>query len=159
MHAFVVRYGDLPAHGGLWEDALRTAHSLEARLVLEHCVHEAKGLDITQLVTVPKFRDNGDAATAALLTDTILPEEITHVAFGLKWFRFLQPAPAAAHDADDAAAAAARVARFRALVAQYFHGGALRGPFNVTARAAAGMTPAYYDYALAAAPAAPAAAQ
>ncbi len=53
-HQLTGSYGALPAHGGLWEDARRTAHSLEARLVLEHCTHEAKGLDVTHLVTIPK---------------------------------------------------------------------------------------------------------
>lgn len=36
-------YGDLPAHDGLWESAARTAHSLPARLAVEHCVHEGRG--------------------------------------------------------------------------------------------------------------------
>ncbi len=94
-------------------------------------------------IRTSQFTTGGDLATAALLRDVILPEEITHVAYGLKWFRFLQPA----HQHTGAAAAAAgndEIVRFRALVREYFHGGALRGPFNDHARASAGMTPEYY---------------
>lgn len=39
-------YGALPAHEGLWESAAATAHSLPARLAVESCVHEARGLDV-----------------------------------------------------------------------------------------------------------------
>lgn len=63
-------YGALPAHDGLWESAQTTAHSLPARLAVEHCVHEARGLDVLPS-TVHKFRSNGDAESAALLEDVI----------------------------------------------------------------------------------------
>jgi uncharacterized ferritin-like protein (DUF455 family) len=63
-------YGALPAHDGLWESAQKTAHSLPARLAVEHCVHEARGLDVLP-TTVHKFRSNGDAESAALLEDVI----------------------------------------------------------------------------------------
>ena len=36
------RYGALPAHDGLWDSAMRTAHCLLARLAVEHCVHEVR---------------------------------------------------------------------------------------------------------------------
>jgi len=39
-------YGAMPAHDGLWESATTTAHSLPARLAVEACVHEARGLDV-----------------------------------------------------------------------------------------------------------------
>jgi uncharacterized ferritin-like protein (DUF455 family) len=54
----------------LWESAQKTAHSLPARLAVEHCVHEARGLDVLPS-TVQKFRGNGDAESAALLEDVI----------------------------------------------------------------------------------------
>lgn len=54
----------------LWESAQTTAHSLPARLAVEHCVHEARGLDVLPS-TVQKFRGNGDAESAALLEDVI----------------------------------------------------------------------------------------
>ena len=54
----------------LWESAQKTAHSLPARLAVEHCVHEARGLDVLPS-TVHKFKNNGDAESAALLEDVI----------------------------------------------------------------------------------------
>ncbi|WIA44075.1 hypothetical protein OEZ86_010433 [Tetradesmus obliquus] len=70
LEAIGSHYGALPAHDGLWESASATAHSLPARLAVEHCVHEARGLDVLP-GTVAKFRGNGDEETAALLWDVI----------------------------------------------------------------------------------------
>lgn len=67
MHAF---RACLHSVRRLWESAQKTAHSLPARLAVEHCVHEARGLDVLPL-TVQKFRGNGDAASASLLEDVI----------------------------------------------------------------------------------------
>ena len=39
-------YGAMAAHDGLWESAAETARSLPARLAIESCVHEARGLDV-----------------------------------------------------------------------------------------------------------------
>ena len=44
---FGARYGDLPAHGGLWESAAATADDLLARLAVVPLVLEARGLDVT----------------------------------------------------------------------------------------------------------------
>ena len=55
---------------------------------MEHCVHEARGLDVMPN-TINKFRENGDEASALLLENVVYPEEIGHVKAGLKWFRFL----------------------------------------------------------------------
>ena len=79
-------YGALNAHDGLWDSAMETAGSLEARLVVEHCVHEARGLDVLP-ATIQKFRRNGDEQSAQLLEGTIYPEEVTHCAAGVRWFR------------------------------------------------------------------------
>ncbi|KAL6593972.1 hypothetical protein ACP70R_048873 [Stipagrostis hirtigluma subsp. patula] len=81
-------YGALPAHDGLWDSATRTAHCLLARLAVEHCVHEARGLDVLP-TTISRFRAGRDEQTAKLLEDVIYPEEITHCAAGVKWFRYL----------------------------------------------------------------------
>jgi hypothetical protein len=59
-------YGAMPAHDGLWESALNSAGSLAARLAVEHCTHEARGLDVLPQ-TIHRFRSNGDAASADLL--------------------------------------------------------------------------------------------
>ncbi|KAL5217265.1 hypothetical protein ABZP36_017949 [Zizania latifolia] len=82
------QYGALPAHDGLWDSAMRTSHSLLARLAVEHCVHEARGLDVLP-TTISRFRAGGDEQTAKLLEDVIYPEEITHCAAGVRWFRYL----------------------------------------------------------------------
>ncbi|GAX74502.1 hypothetical protein CEUSTIGMA_g1951.t1 [Chlamydomonas eustigma] len=81
-------YGALPVHDGLWESASHTAHSLPARLAVESCVHEARGLDVLPL-TIAKFRNNGDEPTAALLERVVYPEEVNHCRAGVKWFRYL----------------------------------------------------------------------
>lgn len=80
-------YGDLPAHDGLWEMALKTAHDPLARMALVPRLLEARGLDVTPDIQ-RKLRGYGDSAGAAIL-DLILREEIGHVAAGDRWFRHL----------------------------------------------------------------------
>jgi uncharacterized ferritin-like protein (DUF455 family) len=118
-------YGDFDAHNGLWEMAEKTAHSCTARMALVPRVLEARGLDVTPGMIV-KLRALGDAATAAIL-ETILREEVAHVAAGSRWFRWccaregLEPR-----------------ATFRRLLREHA-GGTLHGPFNLGARSAAGF--------------------
>jgi len=81
-------YGCLPAHEGLWESAQRTARSLPARLAVESCLHEARGLDRLPL-TVSRFRAGGDDRTADLLEGVVLGEEVAHCAAGVRWLTFL----------------------------------------------------------------------
>ncbi|WOK96873.1 hypothetical protein Cni_G05581 [Canna indica] len=81
-------YGALPAHDGLWDSALQTSKCLLARLAVEHCVHEARGLDVLP-TTISRFRNGGDEKTANLLETVVYPEEITHCAAGVKWFKYL----------------------------------------------------------------------
>ena len=88
LRALGSHYGALSAHDGLWNSAAETSGSLEARLVIEHCVHEARGLDVLP-ATISKFRNGGDAESAELLERVILPEEVTHCAAGVRWFTFL----------------------------------------------------------------------
>jgi hypothetical protein len=58
--------------GSLWESAENTSYSLPARLAVEHCVHEARGLDVLP-ATIAKFRNGGDEETAQLLESVIYP--------------------------------------------------------------------------------------
>lgn len=145
------RYGALEAHDGLWQTARETSESLEARLAVEHAVHEARGLDVLPQ-TIGKFRRNGDEASATLLEEVVYPEEITHCAAGLRWFKFLH-----ARDGDGADARSTTsgengeetetssvVQAFHAMVRKHF-AGALKPPFNVEARAKAGFTPVWYE--------------
>jgi uncharacterized ferritin-like protein (DUF455 family) len=68
-------YGAFPTHEGLWRSAAATACSLPARLAVEHCVHEARGLDVLP-GTVQKLRKGGDERSASLLESVIYPEEV-----------------------------------------------------------------------------------
>ncbi|XP_077234491.1 3-oxoacyl-acyl-carrier synthase-like protein (Protein of unknown function DUF455) isoform X2 [Tasmannia lanceolata] len=81
-------YGAFPAHDGLWDSAMTTSKNLLARLAIEHCVHEARGLDVLP-TTITRFRNGGDDRTADLLETVVYPEEITHCAAGVKWFKYL----------------------------------------------------------------------
>lgn len=118
-------YGDFDAHNGLWEMAEKTAHDGLARMALVPRVLEARGLDVTPGMIV-KLRSLGDRATVAIL-ETILREEVGHVAAGSRWFRWyceragIDPNP-----------------RFRELLAEYARA-VLYGPFNFEARSAAGF--------------------
>jgi uncharacterized ferritin-like protein (DUF455 family) len=118
-------YGDFDAHNGLWEMAQKTAHDGLARMALVPRVLEARGLDVTPGMIV-KLRQLGDEATVAIL-ETILREEVAHVAAGSRWYRW-----------HCARAGVEPAARFRELLHEYA-GGVLRGPFNVDARLAAGF--------------------
>ncbi len=79
-------YGDFPAHNGLWEMTVKTAHDPLARMALVPRVLEARGLDATPPI-MAKLRGIGDQATLVVL-DIILRDEIGHVALGDKWFRY-----------------------------------------------------------------------
>lgn len=80
-------YGSFPAHAGLWELAQKTAHDPIARMALVPRLMEARGLDVTPDIQ-RKLTGYGDRAGAAIL-DIILRDEITHVAAGDRWFRWL----------------------------------------------------------------------
>ena len=80
-------YGDFPAHNGLWEMAEKTAHSGLARMALVPRVLEARGLDVTPGM-IERLKSLGDSETVAIL-ETILSEEVSHVASGSRWFRWL----------------------------------------------------------------------
>ncbi len=119
-------YGDFPAHDGLWEMALRTAHDPLARMALVPRLLEARGLDVTPDIQ-RKLKGFGDPAGVAIL-DIILRDEIGHVAAGDRWFRHLcEQRGLSVEDT------------FRALLDQP---GVPRprAPFNVAARLAAGFS-------------------
>ncbi|CAG9463276.1 unnamed protein product [Pedinophyceae sp. YPF-701] len=143
LEAMGSHYGAMPAHDGLWESAERTAGSLPARLAVEHCAHEARGLDVLPQ-TIARMRRGGDEDTAALLEGTVYPEEITHCAAGVRWLKHLH---ARAGEADGAWALEARK---HENVAGFFHAlmtgnfGSLKPPFNHAARAEAGFDPTWY---------------
>ncbi|XP_031096251.1 uncharacterized protein LOC116000319 [Ipomoea triloba] len=149
-------YGALPAHDGLWDSAMATSKDLLARLAIEHCVHEARGLDVMP-TTISRFRNGGDNETADLLETVVYPEEITHCAAGLKWFKYLclrsrnpnsgddlllsQVGANAAEDDDEEEEV---VQKFHDTVKAHFRG-PLKPPFNAAARKAAGFGPQWYE--------------
>lgn len=123
-------YGDLPAHGGLWEAAHKTRNDLVARLAVVPLILEARGLDVTPAL-IGQTEAVGDADTAAILR-IIYEDEKKHVAIGAKWFRFY-----CARERVDPAR------RFQELVRINFRGD-LKPPFNDRARAEAGLVPGFY---------------
>jgi uncharacterized ferritin-like protein (DUF455 family) len=120
-------YGDFPAHGGLWETAMKTASDPLARMAVIPRYFEARGLDVTPGIQA-KLRGYGDRAGGDLL-DIILRDEIGHVAAGDRWFRYLCEVrglePDATYQEQIDAAGLPRP----------------RKPFNEQARTAAGFSP------------------
>jgi uncharacterized ferritin-like protein (DUF455 family) len=125
LAAWGAAYGDLPAHDGLWQAASLTMDDLSARLVLVPMTLEARGIDVTP-ATAARFRRAGDAATAEVL-DAIYADEVGHLAIGVRWFEYL--CVRARREPCEA---------FRSVLAERFTG-SLKGPFNLPARAQAGM--------------------
>ncbi|HEX8533009.1 MAG TPA: ferritin-like domain-containing protein [Allosphingosinicella sp.] len=124
-------YGDLPAHDGLWEAAEETAGDVLARLAVVPMVLEARGLDVTP-ATVARFEAAGDARSAAIL-DRIYRDEIRHVGAGTKWFKSVC-------ESRELAA----VPEWKRLIDRHFRG-ALKPPFNASARDQAGLSRDFYE--------------
>ncbi|MCL6283084.1 ferritin-like domain-containing protein [Ruegeria sp. 2012CJ41-6] len=123
-------YGDMPAHHGMWRAASDTAEDLLGRLAIVPMVLEARGLDVTPGM-IAIFEKAGEAAAVDSLK-TIYAEEVSHVAYGSKWFNFC----CGRNNCDPKEV-------FHALVRQYFKGG-LKPPFNEEKRAEAGLPPDFY---------------
>ena len=124
-------YGALPAHDGLWEAAIATAHDFSARLAIVPLVLEARGLDVTPPM-IEKLERAQDYASAEILR-IIHRDEITHVAIGHKWFKWACR-KSKSHP----------VATFQMLVRQYYKG-TLKAPFNRKSRDLAGFTAEFYE--------------
>lgn len=130
LRALGSHYGAMPAHDGLWEAASSTAHDVHGRLAVVPMVLEARGLDVTP-ATIERFADADDAPTVRIL-ERILKDEIVHVGVGTRWFNHacesdgLLPVP-----------------HWHRMVARYFRG-AIKPPFNDSARESAGLTREYY---------------
>ncbi len=123
-------YGALPAHAGLWETAEKTAHDVGARLAVVPMVLEARGLDVTP-ATIERIRAQGDERGAKIL-ERILDDEIRHVRIGTSHFvahcRGINETPEN---------------HWKLMVEKYLRG-ALRPPFNDSARLAAGLSRSFY---------------
>ena len=119
------RYGDFPAHDGLWEMAERTQEDVLARMALVPRTLEARGLDASPAVR-HKLASGGDPKGAAII-DIILRDEIGHVALGNEWYRWL----CVERSLDPVETFTELAIKYRAPV--------LKGPFNLDARRAAGF--------------------
>lgn len=124
------RYGSLPVHAGLWEAAHETRHDVAARLAVVPMVLEARGLDVTPAM-LERIRATGDRNGTAIL-QRILRDEIRHVAVGAKHF----------HEASLRRDEPPRKL-WQTLVKMHFRG-ALKPPFNDSARLAAGLPRDWY---------------
>ena len=123
-------YGALPAHAGLWDAAHETRHDAAARLAIVPMVLEARGLDVTP-PTIERLRQAGDWAGINIL-QRILDDEIRHVRFGAKYFFALcERCGEAPEDS------------WKLLVKRHFRG-AIKPPFNDSARLSAGLSRSFY---------------
>lgn len=121
-------YGDFPAHNGLWDLAMDTAHDPLVRMALVPRVMEARGLDVTPDM-ITRLEQVGDEASADILR-IILRDEVTHVAAGSHWFRHLCAQRAREPEAT-----------YFELLEQHLRGG-VRCPLHRSARLDAGFSEA-----------------
>ena len=130
LEAMGSHYGALPAHAGMWRAAEDTVDDLHGRLAVVPMVLEARGLDVTPGM-IEVFARHGETQALDALR-VIYAEEVSHVAYGSKWFNWL-----CGRDGTDPKEV------FHGLVRRYFHGG-LKPPFNEEKRADAGLPPDFY---------------
>jgi uncharacterized ferritin-like protein (DUF455 family) len=132
------RYGDFEAHDGLWAMCEKTADDVLARMALVPRTLEARGLDATPLIQ-SKLHLSTSVHARALepILDTILRDEVGHVAVGNHWFRWL----CAQQGLDP-------LVHYPVLV--YHHAAPrLKPPFNEEARLRAGFTADEIDWLMA----------
>jgi uncharacterized ferritin-like protein (DUF455 family) len=99
---------------------------------------EARGLDATPLIQAKLLLSSSPHATAfQSVLDTILRDEVGHVAIGNHWFRYLCDA----HGLDP-------LSHYPLLV-QHHAAPRLKPPFNSSARVAAGFTQEEIDWLMA----------
>lgn len=119
-------YGDMPAHNGLWEMAVKTDFDVLVRMALVPRVLEARGLDVTPGM-IKKLQPTGDTQLIEIL-QIIFDEEIGHVKIGTYWYKSL--CEERQLDADET---------FLQLIEKYMQG-AKFGPFETEARVEAGFS-------------------
>jgi uncharacterized ferritin-like protein (DUF455 family) len=123
-------YGDFPAHTGLWAMCEKTKDDIVARMALVPRTLEARGLDATPLIQTKLRKVKTPRASEAIdILDTILRDEIGHVAIGNHWYRWL-----CRRDGFDPMHHYATLHNRHAAPK-------LRAPFNLEARLKAGFTP------------------
>ena len=126
IQSFGFSYGDFSAHNSLWEMVERTQDSVIARMALVPRTMEARGLDAVPMIR-DRFKQIKELGAVDIL-ETILRDEIGHVAIGNHWFNFLC-------EKDNLSP----ITAYRDLAKKY-SAPKLRGPFNFEARKQAGFT-------------------
>jgi len=107
--------------------------------------------------TISWFRNGGDNETADLLERVVYPEEVTHCAASVKWFKYLclrakNPTWDQGSMASLGGSGASEktlgengaIQKFHSIVRTYFRG-PLRPHFNEEAREVAGFGPQWYE--------------
>jgi uncharacterized ferritin-like protein (DUF455 family) len=124
-------YGSFEAHDGLWTMCDNTRDDVVARMALVPRTLEARGLDATPIIQA-KLRKVGtaQALAACSILDTILAEEVGHVAIGNQWYHWL------------CERAGLEAGAFYAQAAIRYAAPRPKPPFNLEARRAAGFTDA-----------------
>ena len=91
MEALGVRYGDYPVHDALFQAARKTAGDPLERMAVVPRYLEANGLDANPKIMEKLKRTRKDVHGMRTLEalETILREEVTHVAKGDRWFKYL----------------------------------------------------------------------
>lgn len=126
LHELGSSYGQLDAHDGLWQMALKTDHDVLVRMALVPRVLEARGLDVAPPM-IDRLKSVGDTASATILQQ-IYEDEIEHVRIGNRWFNYT---------CEQRGVSPTDV--FADLLKQHSRG-YLRGPYNAIARVQAGFT-------------------
>ena len=119
-------YGELSAHNGLWEMAVKTDFDVLVRMALVPRVLEARGLDVTPGMIV-KLKTTGDQQLISIL-QKIFDDEIGHVKIGTYWYKSL---------CEERNLESEKT--FYELIDQYMKG-AKFGPFETAARLQAGFS-------------------
>ena len=124
-------YGDLPAHDGLWEAAIKTSNNALDRLAVIPMMLEARSIDTTPSA-VARLKKAGDHKTATIL-EKIYVDEIGHLRTGVFWFERIckqqEREP---------------VRTWKTLIVQHLNTRP-KGPFNYEGRLLASMSPAYWE--------------
>ena len=121
-----MHYGDLAAHNGLWEMAVKTDFDVLVRMALVPRVLEARGLDVTPGM-IKKLQARSEQGLVSIL-QRIFEDEIGHVRIGTHWFNTL----CEQRDIDSEKT-------FASLLDTYMQG-ATFGPFEIQARQRAGFS-------------------
>lgn len=124
-------YGELPAHGVIWDGAESSTSSRRSRLAIGQLVAEARGLDAGPRLA-ERLVGTGDGPSAAIVR-IIADEEIRHVRIGVKWF--LWECERTGLDA---------IKEFHNIALALANPGSFSPPFNEERRASAGLTPEWY---------------